>query len=98
MNVWAIDKAQPLKLLLLRWLHQFGENSLGLSLAEQHFQAIEVFALNNQQLRAYIYCFGQDHDCYGIDLIYPLTAHNIIGKYENQSLDQTLAILETHFF
>jgi len=97
MNVWAIDKDIPLKLLLIEWVHRFGENSLRLNLAEAHFQAIELMAVDEPELRAYVYTFAQNAQRYGIDLKYPITAHNIIGGHENLSLEQTLTILETHF-
>jgi hypothetical protein len=96
-NVWAIDKDIPLKLLLIEWAHQFGENNLMLNLAEAHFQAIELIAPDDPNLRAYVYTFAQPQGCYGIDLKYPMPEHNIIGGNENQSLEQIMTILQTHF-
>lgn len=98
MNVWAIEKDMPLKLLLIEWVHRYGENSLALNLAEQNFQAIELVGLDNPGLRAYVYTFAQQPGYYGIDLKYPIAAHNIIGGSENQTLEQIIAILQTHLF
>jgi len=42
MNVWAINKDIPLKLLLLELVHRYGENTLALNNQEQHFQAIDL--------------------------------------------------------
>lgn len=97
MNVWAINKDTPLKLLLIEWVHRFGENSLRLNLAEEHFQAIELIAPYDSSLRAYVYTFAQPAGLYGIDLKYPITAHNTSGGNENQTLEQIMAILQTHF-
>jgi len=98
MNVWAIDKDMPLKLLLLELVHRYGENTLALNNREQHYKAIELCTLNDPMLSAYIYTFGQTAGSYGIDLKYPISAHNIVGENENQTLDQIIEILSIHLF
>ncbi len=98
MNVWAIDKDIPLKLLLLELVHRYGENTLALNNREQHFQAIELCTLNDSSLSAYVYIFGQNAGYFGIDLRYPISMHNIIGENENLSLDQTIEIIQIHLF
>ena len=55
MNVWAIQKDMPLKLLLLELVHRYGENTLALNTREQHHQAIDLCTLNDPSLSAYIY-------------------------------------------
>lgn len=98
LNVWAIDKDQRLKVLLIELVHRYGENAILLNNAEQHHQAIEIFTPQQPKLRAYIYTFGQGTGRYGIDLKYPIATHNIIGENEEQSLEQILSILESHLF
>ncbi|MDP2904294.1 MAG: hypothetical protein Q8N96_14505 [Methylovulum sp.] len=98
MNVWAIDKDAPLKLLLLELVHRYGENALALNNREQHFQAIELCTLDDPKLTAYIYTFAQTPGRYGIDLKYPIAAHQIIGENENLTLDQTIEIIDIHLF
>jgi hypothetical protein len=98
MNVWAINKDIPLKLLLLELVHRYGENTLALNNQEQHFQAIDLCMLNEPGISAYIYTFGQSSGRYGIDLKYPISAHNIVGENENLTLDQIVEILSTHLF
>ena len=98
MNVWAINKDIPLKLLLLELVHRYGENTMGLNNREQHFKAIDLCALNDPKLSAYIYTFGQNAGLYGIDLRYPISAHNIVGENENLTLDQIIEILSIHLF
>jgi hypothetical protein len=68
MNVWAIDKDLPLKVLLLERVHRYGENTLALNLQEQHVQAINLRLFNDNGLSAYIYTFRQTRGHYGIDL------------------------------
>lgn len=98
MNVWAIKKDIPLKLLLLELVYRYGENTLALKEQELHFQAIDLCILNDPALSAYIYTFGQNAGCYGIDLRYPISAHNIVGENENLTLDQIIEIIATHLF
>jgi len=98
MNVWSIDKDIPLKLLLLELVHRYGENTLALNTQEQHFQAIDLCVHNEPGICAYIYTFGQSSGRYGIDLKYPIPAHNIVGENENRTLDQIIDILSTHLF
>ncbi len=98
MNVWAIKKALPLKVLLLELVHRYGENKLALNNQESHYQAIELSTLTDPSLSAYIYTFGQHAERYGIDLRYPITAHNIVGENENLTLDQVIDIIEIHLF
>lgn len=96
MNVWAIEKDIPLKLLLLELVHRHGENVLALNPQERHFQAIELYAIGNPALSAYVYTFAQSLGLYGVDLKYPIAAHNIIGGNEGLSLDQAMDIIAIH--
>jgi hypothetical protein len=98
MNVWAIDKDLPLKVLLLELVHRYGENTMALNNNEQHFKAIELCMLNEPKLAAYIYTFGQMSRRYGIDLKYPISTNNIAGENENLTLDQTIEIIANHLF
>ena len=98
MNVWAINKDMPLKLLLLELVHRYGENILALNTREQHYQAIDLCLLNDPALSAYIYTFGQSTGLYGIDLRYPISAHNIVGENENLSLYKTIEVIAIHLF
>ncbi len=98
MNVWAINKDIPLKLLLLELVHRYGENTLALNTQEQHHQAIDLCTLNDPTLSAYIFTFGQSSGRYGIDLRYPISTHNIVGENENLTLDQIIEIISIHLF
>ncbi|MFZ2407196.1 MAG: hypothetical protein WAW41_18850 [Methylobacter sp.] len=98
MNVWAINKDIPLKLLLLELVHRYGENTLALNNQVQHFQAIDLCTVSEPNISAYIYTFGQSAGRYGIDLKYPISAHNIVGENEDLTLDQIIEIISTHLF
>jgi len=96
MNVWAIDKDTPLKVLLLELVHRFGEHTLALNTQETNRQAVELCSLSDPHLAAYIYTFAQPPGSYGIDLKYPIAQHNIIGEHENLPLDRIIDIINTH--
>jgi len=98
MNVWAIDKDIPLKLLLLELVHRYGELTFALNTRERHHKAIELSLLNHPELSAYVYTFGQTSGHYGIDLKYPIPAHNSVGEHENLTLDQIIETLSIHFY
>ncbi len=98
MNIWALKKDSPLKLLLLELVQRYGEDVLALNNVEQNFQAIDIHLLNEPTLSAYIYTFGQTQGFYGIDLRYPIPTNNIVGESENLNLEQTIGIITTHLF
>ncbi len=98
MNIWALKKDIPLKVLLLELKQRHNIFNLNLNTAEKNFQAIEIFLPDNPSLSAYVYTFGQNPNSYGIDLRYPITTHNIVGENENLSLDQALDIIAIHLF
>jgi hypothetical protein len=98
MNVWAIEKDMPLKVLLLELVHRYGEKRLFLNEQENNFKAIEIHTEQDSKLAAYVFTFAQQSGCYGIDLKYPIRAHDIIGDNENLSLEKTIDIIETHLF
>lgn len=98
MNVWALDKDMPLKLLLLSLTSHYGENTLALDTQNQHYQAISLYAIEEPSVSAYIYTFGQATGQYGIDLKYPIAAHNSVGENENLSLDQIIEAIAVHLF
>ena len=95
-NVWAINKDIPLKHLLLELVHRYGENTLALNTQERHVQGIELCTRNRPDLSAYIYTFGQASGRYGIDLKFPIRAHNSVGEHENLTLDQIIEAVSIH--
>ncbi|MEI8208162.1 MAG: hypothetical protein WCG16_03075 [Methylococcales bacterium] len=98
MNIWALKKDIPLKLLLLELVNRYGEKGVALNNTEQNFQAIDIHLPVEPKLSAYIYTFGQTQGLYGIDLRYPITTNNIVGENENLTLEQTIGIVTTHLF
>lgn len=98
MNIWAINKDIPLKLLLLELVHRYGKDTLALNNQEQHFQAIDLCSVKEPGISAYIHTFAQRSGRYGIDLKYSISAHNIVGENEDLSLDQIIDIISIHLF
>lgn len=98
MNIWALKKDIPLRALLLELQQRYSEINWELNSQEQNAQAIELFLPDAPTLSAYVYTFGQNPNSYGIDLRYPISAHNSVGENENLNLDRAIEIIAIHLF
>ncbi len=98
MNIWALKKDIPLKAMLLELEQRFSELKWELNPKEENFQAIDIYIPNSPSLSVYVYTFGQNPNSYGIDLKYPISAHNSVGENENLSLEKALSIISMHLF
>ncbi|MCX7084413.1 MAG: hypothetical protein NTY69_02640 [Methylococcales bacterium] len=98
MNIWALKKDIPLRALLLELQQRYSEINWELNSQEQNAQAIELFLPEAPTLSAYVYTFGQNPNSYGIDLRYPIPAHNSVGENENLNLDRAIEIIAIHLF
>jgi len=97
MNVWAINKELGIKLFLLELVHRCGPDTFSLNEHPDQFQAVEVYLGDEPDLSAYIYTFAQSSEKYAIDLKFPLSEHNIVGKNENLGLEQLFNLFSIHF-
>lgn len=100
MNIWALEKDQSIKHLLLRLQSHLGamqfviEDQKGI-----HSRSVFLQHIYYTGLRAYIYTLAQQPNRYGIHLEYPdlATEGNIIGVYENITLKSLVDMLAVHF-
>ncbi len=100
MNVWALEKDQSIKHLLLHLQIHLGsmefiiEDCKGLN-------ACSIFLRHSSQAdsRAYIFTLGQAPNRYGVHLEYPdlFNEGNMIGAYENITLKSLVDMLAVHF-
>jgi hypothetical protein len=103
MNIWALDKDVPIKLLLILLSQQFGADRFVVSEdRELHFKAVRLMSVNEPKVSAYIYSYGQTEGTYGLHLEYPLTDSRIdisssADIYEGMSTEQMMELLEAHF-
>jgi hypothetical protein len=99
-NIWALDKDQSIKHLLLLLQSHLGalefiiEDCKGL-----HKNSVFLRHSSESDFRAYIFTIGQQPNRYGIHLEYPdfITEGSIIGVYENITLKSLVDMLAVHF-
>jgi hypothetical protein len=101
MNIWALDKDNSIKHLLLLLEQDAGDDAFILCDAEQlHPKSIRL-GTHESPATAYLYTYGQSPDQYGLHLEYPynkeLNSSEQEEMYEDLSYDAVLEILTVHF-
>jgi hypothetical protein len=101
MNIWALDKDNTIKHLLLLLTQEFGADAITLPDADSlHHKAVRI-ASRNTPATAYLYSYGQADERYGLHLEYPYNAESNISEledmYEDLSYESLLEILKVHF-
>lgn len=101
MNIWALDKDLSIKHVLLLLSESLGKQSFGIrDESELGAMAISVYKLDEADMSAYIYTYGQDEERYGVHLEYPPLAETALSKsiemQEDLDFEQLLAVLQVH--
>jgi hypothetical protein len=101
MNIWAMDKDNTIKHLLILLEQDLGSDAFTLPDAESlHHKSIRLGS-THVLATAYIYTYGQSPDHYGLHLEYPfnpeLNTSEQEEMYEDLDYDALLEILMTHF-
>jgi hypothetical protein len=101
MNIWALDKDNSIKHLLLLLEQDVGPDAFTLPDAESlHHKSIRLGS-TRVLATAYLYTYGQNPDRYGLHLEYPynpeLNTSEQEDMYEDLTYDAVLEILMTHF-
>ncbi|MDO6682090.1 MULTISPECIES: hypothetical protein [unclassified Oceanobacter] len=99
LNIWAMDKDQDIKHLLLLLTEQLGED--GFAIDERiltDLRAVYICDLDEPEMRAYLYTLGQAPGRYGVHLEYPESseANPVYDVFENLSLPSLVSILAVH--
>ncbi|WP_432696600.1 hypothetical protein ACQUQP_18995 [Marinobacterium sp. YM272] len=100
MNIWALDKDQSIRHLLLMLTTQLGAGAFVVDeQTECDRNAVFIHHAEDPALRAYLYTVGQQEGRYGIHLEYPPTsaAAVLFEANENQSLEAVVESLAVHF-
>jgi len=100
MNIWALDKHERIKhLLLLLQNHLGGQNFVLDQVANLDTQAVYLSHPKEPGIRAYLYTLGQEPTRCGLHLEYPesVTNASLIDAYENLTVISLLNILAVHF-
>jgi len=94
MNIWALDKHQDIRHVLLLLTEQLGENAFVID-PETSRDPRTVYLLHREDagVRAWLHILGQEPGCYGVHLEYP----NSSEIHENLPLAELVAQLAVHF-
>ncbi len=99
-NVWALDKDQNIKSLLLQLQSHLGADTFIIE-QDNDLHACSVFLHHRQfaDFRAFVFTFGQKNNRYGVHLEYPdlATAGNLFEAHENIALKSLVEMLAVHF-
>lgn len=99
-NIWALEKDQNIRHLLLLLNEQLGNGSFRIERRiATDYCAVYIHQPDEPELRAYLYTTGQAPDHYGVHLEYPLLseANPVFDVYENLSLPVLVEMLAVHF-
>ncbi|HEX5394724.1 MAG TPA: hypothetical protein VFW68_15685 [Rhodocyclaceae bacterium] len=101
LNLWALPKDKTLRAALLKLDQRFGKRRFTLSERRcDHPGAVVLCKPDQPEVLAYIYTFGQETDCFGLQLEYPRfpdTPAPTPDVHENLSLDRLADLLRIHF-
>lgn len=102
MNIWALDKDESIKLLLLLLSQQLGNESFVIDDRQDlDPRAVRILKSDKKGISAYLYTYGQDADTYGVHLELPVHGErnrsNDIEVYEGISIERLIDMLCVHF-
>lgn len=101
LNLWALPKDKALRAALLKLDQRFGTRCFTLSDRRcDHPGAVVLCKPEEPEVLAYIYTFGQETGCFGLQLDYPRfpdTPAPTPAVHENLSFDRLTDLLRTHF-
>lgn len=102
MNIWALDKDESIKLLLLLLRDKLGDDNLLLSARQDvDARAVRLAKADDPVISAYLYTYGQDEGRCGVHLEYPQHAGSDISSsldvYENVGINALVDMLSVHF-
>ena len=99
-NIWAMEKDQSIKHLLLLLTELLGKDAFVIdNRIVTDDRAVYLCQANETDMRAYLYTLGQDEGHYGVHLEYPdcSEANPIYDAFENLTLRVLVDLLAIHF-
>lgn len=101
MNIWALDKDNSIKHLLILLTQEFGTAAITLlNVDKLHHKAIRIGSPDTTAT-AYLYTYGQADQHYGLHLEYPYNEESNISEleemYEDLCYASLLEMLKVHF-
>jgi len=100
-NIWALDKDNTIKHLLLMLSHELGTHAFYLIDTETlHHKSVRIGSSHSEG-SAYIYTYAQAEERYGVHLEYPFhTELNLSDQeemYDDLDYKSLLEMLKVHF-
>ena len=101
MNIWALDKHDSIRCLLLMLQQSFGAEQIRiLESGCLHPKAIRI-GEQGGPATAYLYTYAHEEGHYGLHLEYPYLPESNISEledmYEELEYDSVVAMLQVHF-
>ncbi|MBB3102006.1 hypothetical protein [Azomonas macrocytogenes] len=94
MNIWALDKHQDIRHVLLLLHEQLGPDAFVVDATTSlDSRAIYLRHRTDEGVRAWLYTLGQNSGHYGVHLEYP----NSTDPHENVPLSALVEMLAVHF-
>ena len=102
MNIWALDKDESIKVLLLILRQQLPLDCYVVEVTQDlDSRAIRLLKVGEPGISAYLYTYGQEPNTYGVHLELPELAErdrsNELEVYEGLGIDHLVEILCVHF-
>lgn len=102
MNVWALERDDAIKVLLLRLNQLLGPDRLVLSARQDvDGRAVRLATEADSPVSAYLYTYGQDAGRCGVHLEFPQHRESDISSsldvYENIAVESLAEMLRVHF-
>lgn len=102
MNIWALEKDESIKVLLLLLSDRVGAANLVLSERQElDSRAVRLAKSDDPLVSAYLYTYGQDEGRCGVHLEFPQHDESDISSsldvYENVAIGTLADMLSVHF-
>ena len=99
-NIWALNKDDSIKHLLLLLAQTFGQDAFTLIPASEDEKAVRLIKTGDHDLSVYIYTYGQIEEHYGVHLEYPdiqeTSLSSTLDIYDNVSYETLCGLVESH--
>lgn len=101
LNIWACEKDDSIKLLLLLLTKELGNDNFDISEnINLDSRSVRIHSKDDHLVSVYIYTYGQLKDKYGIHLEFPFHDEADISSsmdiYEGVSFDRLLDLVRSH--
>lgn len=94
MNIWALNKHQDIRHVLLLLTAQLGSDAFVIDAqTSADPRALYLLHPNEPEMRVWLHILGQTEGCYGVHLEYPAS----VDIHDGLSLPELVAVLAGHF-